>query len=120
MANATASATVHPNARAFDIGRIFIYTVLIVGAAAAIFPFLYTVSVSLMNLTEATGGAFYPGQLASEGFGLGRGSRPSHRDHPGGWRPGSLHWWHHARGTTGRCHGRCKPDCGVWELKNVL
>lgn len=72
MANAAASATVHPNARAFDIGRIFIYTVLIVGAAAAIFPFLYTVSVSLMNLTEATGGAFYPGQLTSEGFGLDR------------------------------------------------
>jgi len=78
MANATATAgsttdaNIHPDARTFDIGRVFIYSVLILGAAAAILPFLYTVSVSLMNLTEATGGAFYPGQLASEGFGLDR------------------------------------------------
>ena len=72
MAKATASATdaanTHPNTRTFDIGRVLIYAVLIVGAAAAIFPFLYTVSVSLMNLTEATGGAFYPGQLTDTGF----------------------------------------------------
>lgn len=60
MANATASPEVHPDARSFDIGRVLIYAVLIVGAAAAIFPFLYTVSVSLMNLTEATGGKMLP------------------------------------------------------------
>lgn len=36
------------------------YVVLIIGAIAAIVPFLYTVSVSLMNLTEATGGALLP------------------------------------------------------------
>ncbi len=36
------------------------YLVLILGAAVAIVPFLYTVSVSLMNLTEANGGAWLP------------------------------------------------------------
>lgn len=46
--------------RHIDIGRIFIYAVLILGAVVALVPFLYTVSVSLMNLTEATGGAFLP------------------------------------------------------------
>ncbi len=74
MVNATASAgsDIQPKARAFGLGRVFIYAVLSLGAAAAVFPFLYTVSVSLMNLTEATGGAFYPGQLASEGFSFSR------------------------------------------------
>jgi multiple sugar transport system permease protein len=57
---ANASTEIHPDARTFDIGRIFIYAVLILGAAAAILPFLYTVSVSLMNLTEATGGKMLP------------------------------------------------------------
>ena len=42
------------------LNQAIIYTVLIVGAAAAILPFLYTVSVSLMNLTEATGGRALP------------------------------------------------------------
>jgi ABC-type glycerol-3-phosphate transport system permease component len=36
------------------------YFILILGAAVAIVPFLYTVSVSLMNLTEANGGAWLP------------------------------------------------------------
>lgn len=36
------------------------YFVLVIGAAVAIVPFLYTVSVSLMNLTEANGGAWLP------------------------------------------------------------
>ncbi len=58
MANATAK--IHPEARTFAIGRVFIYIVLLVGAVAAVFPFLYTVSVSLMNLTEATGGKMLP------------------------------------------------------------
>ncbi|HRJ44518.1 MAG TPA: carbohydrate ABC transporter permease, partial [Caldilineaceae bacterium] len=60
MANATVSAEIHPDARGFQFGRTLIYAVLIVGAAVAIFPFLYTVSVSLMNLTEATGGRMLP------------------------------------------------------------
>lgn len=37
-----------------------IYLVLLAGAAVAIVPFLYTVSVSLMNQTEALGGAWLP------------------------------------------------------------
>ncbi len=40
-----------------------IHAVLIAVASIAIIPFVYTVSVSLMNLTEANGGAFYPGQF---------------------------------------------------------
>lgn len=36
------------------------YLVLLLGAGVAIVPFLYTVSVSLMNLTEANGGAWLP------------------------------------------------------------
>lgn len=50
----------HPSTRRFDPGRVLIYAVLIFGAVLAIFPFLYTVSVSLMNLTEATGGQMLP------------------------------------------------------------
>ena len=41
-------------------GRMLAYTFLILGAVIAIVPFLYTISVSLMNLTEATGGAWLP------------------------------------------------------------
>ena len=44
----------------FNIGRILAYTFLLLGAVIAIVPFMYTVSVSLMNLTEATGGAWLP------------------------------------------------------------
>lgn len=36
------------------------YIILIVGALIAIVPFLFTISVSLMNLTEATGRALLP------------------------------------------------------------
>ena len=50
----------HPAVRRAALSRAAIYLVLIVGAAAAILPFLYTVSVSLMNLTEATGGRALP------------------------------------------------------------
>ncbi len=45
------------------IRNLGIYLVLGIGAAVAIVPFLYTISVSLMNLTEASGGAWYPGQF---------------------------------------------------------
>jgi ABC-type glycerol-3-phosphate transport system permease component len=47
----------------FTSGQIWIYLVLITAAALAIIPFLYTLSVSLMNLTEATGGKWIPGTL---------------------------------------------------------
>lgn len=46
-----------PAVRRVAITQAIIYFILIVGAAVSILPFLYTVSVSLMNLTEATGGA---------------------------------------------------------------
>jgi ABC-type glycerol-3-phosphate transport system permease component len=36
------------------------YLILILGAVVAIVPFLYTISVSLMNLTEAQGGVWLP------------------------------------------------------------
>lgn len=55
-----AAPLVHPKARRVDIARWVAYAFLLVGAAVALVPFLYTVSVSLMNLTEATGGAFLP------------------------------------------------------------
>jgi ABC-type glycerol-3-phosphate transport system permease component len=43
-----------------SLGRIMAYAVLSIGAVAALVPFFYTVSVSLMNLTEATGGYWLP------------------------------------------------------------
>lgn len=49
-----------PATRRAALNQAIIYTVLMIGAAAAILPFLYTVSVSLMNLTEATGGRALP------------------------------------------------------------
>ena len=50
----------NPRRGGFNPAHLWIYLVLIIGAIGAIFPFLYTVSVSLMNLTEATGGEFLP------------------------------------------------------------
>jgi len=58
----------HPKAQRIDVGRILIYIVLIAGAIIAVVPFLYTVSVSLMNLTEATGGQLIPNQLHWENY----------------------------------------------------
>lgn len=46
--------------RRVDIAKILIYVVLILGAIISLIPFLYTVSTSLMNLTEATGRALLP------------------------------------------------------------
>jgi ABC-type glycerol-3-phosphate transport system permease component len=41
-------------------GHLAIYIVLAIGAIAALVPFLYTVSVSLMTLSEATSGKLLP------------------------------------------------------------
>lgn len=65
MANITADQTstpkqLHPKTQNIDFGRILIYAILIVGTIVAIVPFLFTVSVSLMNLTEATGRTLIP------------------------------------------------------------
>lgn len=43
-----------------DIGKIFIYATLLIGVLVAIVPFLWMISASLMNLTEATGRAILP------------------------------------------------------------
>lgn len=43
-----------------NVGLILTYGVLVIGAFFALAPFFYTVSVSLMNLTEATGGRWLP------------------------------------------------------------
>lgn len=48
------------NGRPLPLGHFVIYFVLIVGAIGALIPFVYTVSVSLMNLTEATAGKLLP------------------------------------------------------------
>jgi ABC-type glycerol-3-phosphate transport system permease component len=56
-----------PNRR-INFGKIAVYAILIFGAAVALVPFLYTISVSLMNLTEATGGAFLPGELRFDNY----------------------------------------------------
>ena len=60
MANLTAASTSRVPSRSVDGGTLWIYLVLSLGAIVALVPFLYTVSVSLMNLTEATGGRFLP------------------------------------------------------------
>ncbi|GJM43044.1 MAG: sugar ABC transporter permease [Ardenticatenaceae bacterium] len=44
----------------FNWGRFFAYAVLITGAVISIVPFLATISISLMNLTEATSQTFLP------------------------------------------------------------
>jgi len=49
--------------RPFNSGATIAFIVLMLGAIVSILPFLYTISVSLMNLTEATGGSFIPKQL---------------------------------------------------------
>jgi ABC-type glycerol-3-phosphate transport system permease component len=43
-------------------GRVFTYTVLIVGVILMIFPFLWMISASLMSLTEITFGQLLPSQ----------------------------------------------------------
>ncbi|GJM43062.1 MAG: sugar ABC transporter permease [Ardenticatenaceae bacterium] len=44
----------------FNWAKFFTYLVLIIGATIAIVPFLATISISLMNLTEATSQTFLP------------------------------------------------------------
>jgi ABC-type glycerol-3-phosphate transport system permease component len=51
---------VHEKTRRFDLGRVAIYVVLVIGAIVSVIPFFFTISTSLMNLTEATGRALIP------------------------------------------------------------
>ena len=52
--------TPKPARSGFDWAKFFTYAVLILGAIIAIVPFLATISISLMNLTEATSQTFLP------------------------------------------------------------
>lgn len=62
MANTTPPKTsiAHPHGRRIDVGNTIVYTMLIIGAAISLIPFFFTVSVSLMNLTESRSGVFLP------------------------------------------------------------
>jgi len=57
-----------PRPPMINTGKILIYLVLILGAICALVPFVYTINVSLMNLTEATSGQFLPSQLHWENY----------------------------------------------------
>lgn len=50
----------HGKPASWYVGRTLLYTILIIGGLVSVVPFLYTVSVSLMNLTEATRGDWIP------------------------------------------------------------
>jgi ABC-type glycerol-3-phosphate transport system permease component len=54
MANQTLSTTPHKKQRHIDWFRVLAYTILTIGAVIAIMPLLATISISLMNVTEAT------------------------------------------------------------------
>lgn len=63
MANTTIASKTKKTATSrikFNYIKIITYTVLISGAVIAIIPFLWMMSASLMNLTEATGRAVLP------------------------------------------------------------
>ena len=49
-----------PQSAGVRLSNLGIYVVLIIGAIGALVPFVYTISVSLMNLSEATGGRLLP------------------------------------------------------------
>ncbi|MEJ2749829.1 MAG: carbohydrate ABC transporter permease, partial [Anaerolineae bacterium] len=58
--NQVPPAKLHPQTQRVDVGKVAIYFILIFGALLAVIPFFFSVSVSLMNLTEATGRALFP------------------------------------------------------------
>lgn len=60
MANTATHTAVSRRTRPIDIGRIIVYIVLIGGAVIMLIPFIFTISVSLMNLTESGGGVWLP------------------------------------------------------------
>lgn len=62
MANIAISGKVEPTPkrRQIDWGNVISYAVLIIGATIALIPFLATVSISLMTLTDATSRALVP------------------------------------------------------------
>lgn len=60
QATATTRQAPTPVTGGFNWARFFTYVVLTIGAVIAIIPFLATISISLMNLTEATSQTFIP------------------------------------------------------------
>ena len=62
-ASRQASAQSRSRASRFRWGKVFTYTVLIVGVALMVFPFLWMLSASLMSLSEITFGKLLPSQL---------------------------------------------------------
>jgi ABC-type glycerol-3-phosphate transport system permease component len=54
--------------RQIDLGKIFIYTVLLLGVFVSVVPFFWMVSASLMNLSEATGRALLPASPQWDNF----------------------------------------------------
>jgi ABC-type glycerol-3-phosphate transport system permease component len=56
------------SSRRVDIGRAATYLILTIGSIVAILPFLFMISGSLMNLTEATGRAILPSTLQWENY----------------------------------------------------
>ncbi len=63
MANTTIASKPEKKIRQsvkIDYGKILTYLILTIGAFVAIIPFLWMISASLMNLTEATGRAVIP------------------------------------------------------------
>jgi ABC-type glycerol-3-phosphate transport system permease component len=76
----------HPATQRVDVGRLIIYFILIVGAVVAIIPFLLTVSVSLMNLSESGGRTLLP-------------STPQWGNYERAWRDArfGLYFWNSVR-----------------------
>jgi ABC-type glycerol-3-phosphate transport system permease component len=72
-----------------QLGLILTYVMLLLGAVVALVPFLYTISVSLMNLTEATGGRWLP-------------NTPQWHNYVQAWNEArfSLYLWNSVRITT--------------------
>lgn len=60
QATVTTREPAAPVTSGFNWAKFFTYIVLIIGAVIAIVPFLATISISLMNLTEATSQTFIP------------------------------------------------------------
>jgi ABC-type glycerol-3-phosphate transport system permease component len=54
--------------RPISWGKVFIYTVLIVGVALMVFPFLWMLSASLMSLSEITFGKLLPSELVFDNY----------------------------------------------------
>ncbi len=68
MANITLSPTRTKSRKEVDWVRMMTYLALISGALISIFPFLATISISLMNLTEATSRTWLPSELQWQNY----------------------------------------------------